>query len=79
MAIRTDDMPRVIREQRLGSVATVCPDGTPTLAPKGTTTVWDETTSCLRTCAPHVRLRIWGRIRPSRSMSWTGVRAKGTG
>jgi len=37
-----DDMRRVVREQRLGFVATVCPDGTPNLSPKGTTTVWDD-------------------------------------
>ena len=42
MAILTDDMKRVIREQRLGFVATVGPDGTPNLSPKGTTTVWDD-------------------------------------
>jgi predicted pyridoxine 5'-phosphate oxidase superfamily flavin-nucleotide-binding protein len=36
------DMKRVVREQRLGYVATVCPDGTPNLSPKGTTTVWDD-------------------------------------
>jgi predicted pyridoxine 5'-phosphate oxidase superfamily flavin-nucleotide-binding protein len=41
MAILTEDMQRVIREQRLGYVATVCPDGTPNLSPKGTTRVWD--------------------------------------
>src|SRR4051794_9628203 len=41
MGILTDDMRRVIEEQRLGFVATVCPDGTPNLSPKGTTTVWD--------------------------------------
>ena len=35
-------MRRVVLEQRLGFAATVCPDGTPNLAPKGTTTVWDE-------------------------------------
>jgi predicted pyridoxine 5'-phosphate oxidase superfamily flavin-nucleotide-binding protein len=35
-------MKRVVREQRLGFVATVCPDGTPNLSPKGTTTVWDD-------------------------------------
>lgn len=28
--------------QRLGYVATVCPDGTPNLSPKGTILVWDE-------------------------------------
>jgi hypothetical protein len=36
------DMQRVVREQRLGFVATVTPDGRPNLSPKGTTTVWDE-------------------------------------
>ena len=34
-------MRRVVNEQSLGFVATVCPDGTPNLSPKGTTTVWD--------------------------------------
>ena len=37
----TPDMQRVVSEQRLGFVATVCPDGTPNLSPKGTTAVWD--------------------------------------
>lgn len=41
MGILTDDMRRVVGEQRLGYVATVCPDGTPNLSPKGTTAVWD--------------------------------------
>jgi predicted pyridoxine 5'-phosphate oxidase superfamily flavin-nucleotide-binding protein len=36
------DMKRVVEEQRLGFVATVCPDGTPNLSPKGTTAVWDD-------------------------------------
>jgi uncharacterized protein len=36
------DMQRVLNEQRLGFVASVCEDGTPNLSPKGTTTVWDE-------------------------------------
>jgi predicted pyridoxine 5'-phosphate oxidase superfamily flavin-nucleotide-binding protein len=31
-----------VRRIRLGYVATVCPDGTPNLSPKGTTTVWDD-------------------------------------
>ena len=35
------DMKRIVEEQRLGFVATVCPDGTPNLSPKGTTRVWD--------------------------------------
>ena len=42
MGILTDDMKRVVRQQRLGFVATVCPDGTPNLSPKGTTSVWDD-------------------------------------
>jgi uncharacterized protein len=42
MGILTDDMKRIVREQRLGFVATVCADGTPNLSPKGTTAVWDD-------------------------------------
>jgi hypothetical protein len=42
MGILTTDMKRVVGEQRLGFVATVCPDGTPNLSPKGTTAVWDD-------------------------------------
>jgi len=42
VGILTDEMQRVVREQKLGYVATVCPDGTPNLSPKGTTAVWDE-------------------------------------
>jgi predicted pyridoxine 5'-phosphate oxidase superfamily flavin-nucleotide-binding protein len=38
----TPDMKRVVNEQRLGFIASVCPDGTPNLSPKGTTTVWDD-------------------------------------
>ena len=38
----TDDMKRLVREQKLGFVATVSPDGTPNLSPKGTVTVWDD-------------------------------------
>jgi predicted pyridoxine 5'-phosphate oxidase superfamily flavin-nucleotide-binding protein len=41
MGIISADMKRVVEEQRLGFVATVCPDGTPNLSPKGTTAVWD--------------------------------------
>jgi predicted pyridoxine 5'-phosphate oxidase superfamily flavin-nucleotide-binding protein len=37
-----DDMKRVVRQQRLGYVASVCADGTPNLSPKGTTAVWDD-------------------------------------
>jgi predicted pyridoxine 5'-phosphate oxidase superfamily flavin-nucleotide-binding protein len=38
----TADMKRVVGEQRLAYVATVCPDGTPNLSPKGTIAVWDD-------------------------------------
>ena len=38
----TADMKRVVVEQRLAFVATVCPDGTPNLSPKGTISVWDD-------------------------------------
>src|SRR5437764_12795863 len=42
MGILTEDMKRLVREQRLGFIATVCTDGTPNLSPKGTTKVWDD-------------------------------------
>jgi hypothetical protein len=40
----TADMKRVVREQRLGYVATVNADGTPNLSPKGTFAVVDDAT-----------------------------------
>jgi uncharacterized protein len=42
MAILTEDMKRVVREQRLGFYATVGEDGSPNLSPKGTTYVLDD-------------------------------------
>jgi len=42
MATLTEHMKHVVTEQALGFVATVCPDGTPNLSPKGTTAVWDD-------------------------------------
>ena len=42
MGVLTDDMKRVIDEQRLGYIATVCPDGSPNLSPKATMRVWDD-------------------------------------
>jgi predicted pyridoxine 5'-phosphate oxidase superfamily flavin-nucleotide-binding protein len=42
MAVLSADMKRIVEEQRLGFVATVCADGTPNLSPKGTTAVWDD-------------------------------------
>ncbi|HTE29999.1 MAG TPA: pyridoxamine 5'-phosphate oxidase family protein [Chryseolinea sp.] len=42
MAILTAEITEFVKKQKLGFVATVCPDGTPNLSPKGTTTVWDD-------------------------------------
>jgi predicted pyridoxine 5'-phosphate oxidase superfamily flavin-nucleotide-binding protein len=42
MTVLTDDMKRVVREQSLAFVATVCPDGSPNVSPKGTISVWDD-------------------------------------
>ncbi len=42
MGILTEDMKRFALEQRLAYIATVCPDGTPNLSPKGTIRVWDD-------------------------------------
>jgi len=41
VGILTEDMQRTV-EAQLGFIATVCPDGTPSLSPKGTTAVWDD-------------------------------------
>ncbi len=41
-AILDADMRRVVDEQRLSFVATVNPDGTPNLSPKGSIRVWDD-------------------------------------
>jgi hypothetical protein len=38
----SEEMQRLVREQGLGFVATVRPDGTPALSPKGTTSVWGD-------------------------------------
>jgi uncharacterized protein len=37
-----EEIQRFVRRQKLGFIATVCPDGTPNLSPKGTLTVWDD-------------------------------------
>jgi predicted pyridoxine 5'-phosphate oxidase superfamily flavin-nucleotide-binding protein len=42
MSVLDSDMKRLVERQKLGFVATVCPDGTPNLSPKGTTAVWDD-------------------------------------
>ena len=38
----SDEMKELVERQRLGFVATVCPDGTPNLSPKGTLCVLDD-------------------------------------
>ena len=40
----TEDMKRIVREQRLGLVATVDPDGVPAVSPKATFVVLDDQT-----------------------------------
>jgi hypothetical protein len=42
MGILTQEIKEFVRQEKLGFVATVCPDGTPNLSPKGTTTIWDD-------------------------------------
>src|SRR5262249_48396320 len=42
MSALSDEMKRVVEQQRLGFVATVCPDGTPNVSPKGTLSVLDD-------------------------------------
>ena len=42
MGVLTTDIKNLIEQQKLGYVATVSPDNTPNLSPKGTIFVWDE-------------------------------------
>ena len=42
VGILTQEINEFVKQTKLGFVATVCPDGTPNLSPKGTTTVWDD-------------------------------------
>jgi uncharacterized protein len=42
MVILSEDMIRMIREQRLAYVASISPDGFPKVSPKGSLRVWDE-------------------------------------
>jgi uncharacterized protein len=42
MSALTPEIKEFVKTCKLGFVATVCPDGTPNLSPKGTTTVWDD-------------------------------------
>ena len=42
MGLLTQEIKDFVRKAKLGFIATVCPDGTPNLSPKGTTIVWDQ-------------------------------------
>jgi len=42
MGLLTNEMKNLIDQQKLGYVATVSPDNTPNLSPKGTISVWDD-------------------------------------
>jgi uncharacterized protein len=42
VGVLTEDMQRIVREQRLGFYATVSEDGSPNLSPKGSTYVLDD-------------------------------------
>ncbi len=42
MEILTREIKEFVTNQKLGFAATVCPDGSPNLSPKGTTSVWDD-------------------------------------
>ena len=39
----SEKMKQLVEEQRLCFAATVCPDGSPNLSPKGTVFVWSDT------------------------------------
>jgi predicted pyridoxine 5'-phosphate oxidase superfamily flavin-nucleotide-binding protein len=38
----TEEIRKFVNQQKLAYVATVCPDGTPNLSPKGTIMAWDD-------------------------------------
>ncbi|MFL5741952.1 MAG: pyridoxamine 5'-phosphate oxidase family protein [Flavisolibacter sp.] len=42
MASLTPEITEFIHQTKLGFIATVCPDGTANLSPKGTTIAWDD-------------------------------------
>jgi len=68
MGILTDDMKRVVRQQRMGFMATVCPEGSPNLSPKGTATVWDDDRLVFADLGSPVTIAkpIWARTPPAR-------------
>jgi len=42
MGLLTQEIKDFVNKTKLGFIATVCPDGTPNLSPKGTTIAWDN-------------------------------------
>src|SRR5581483_9525060 len=79
----TPEMQRLIAEQRLGFVATVCADGTHNLSPKGTTAVWDDEHIVFADiCSPgtveNLRERPGIEINVVDQVSRNGFRFKGT-
>ena len=42
MRLLTPEIREFVTKAKLGFIASVCPDGTPNLSPKGTTIVWDD-------------------------------------
>jgi uncharacterized protein len=61
----SDEMKRIVLEQRLGFAATVCADETPNLSPKGTTTVLDDEHLLFADIHPPGPSRIWSGTRTS--------------
>jgi predicted pyridoxine 5'-phosphate oxidase superfamily flavin-nucleotide-binding protein len=83
MGILTDDMQRVV-DRELGFVATVAPDGSPNLSPKGTIAVWDDdhlVFADLRSPGTVANLRSNPRVEVNvvDQLSRKGYRLKGTG
>jgi predicted pyridoxine 5'-phosphate oxidase superfamily flavin-nucleotide-binding protein len=80
----SEDMARVVEEQRLGFVATVCADGKPNLSPKGTVSCWDsEHLVFADICSPgtvaNLRERPGVEINVVDPIRRKGYRFKGTG
>ncbi len=85
MTVLTDEMKHLVRTQRLGFVATVSPDGTPNLSPKGSLTVWDdqrlvfadiESPHTIRNLADHPQLEV-NVVDPFTRKGWR-FRGRGT-
>jgi predicted pyridoxine 5'-phosphate oxidase superfamily flavin-nucleotide-binding protein len=82
MGILSADMQRVVRQQRLGFVATVGPDGMPNLSPKGTTDVWDDdhlwfADICSPQTAANIRAGSWVEVNVVDQFVRKGYRFKG--